>query len=422
MISDNAPFRYGMAGELQRVLREADEDEWAFNLQGGDKIRLGWMPFQMADFVAIMTEVMRETNGVEFLEVGAGIGTKLTVAAHLFGLTTSGIEYNETLATVAFQKRRGPVCTADALSWPGNYGQYDIIWMYRVFRDAELQDQLEQRIYREMKPGAIFAGAALQNAPKEWNIVVDDWDMGNRGAWKKPLWRAADFIPRDTSANCTKARWRSAGTAGITCTSSAGTALRCAPTRKVSASMTAKITWDDYYLGIADAVAARADCTRRKVGAVVVRNNSIVATGYNGAPSGEPGCLTDGACPRGRHYLPGNGAMVCMCGGPWPCPDSVVPGSGYDSGKGACIAVHSEANALIRAGEKSRGAVLYCTDEPCDGCWRLIKGAGIARVRYYGGEWTAGVPENSMKLWTLLLGLDLTVKRWFSRNGNQTRS
>lgn len=187
MISDNAPFRYGQLGELQRVLREADEDEWAFNLQGGDKIRLGWMPFQMADFTAIMTEVVRETDGPAFLEVGSGIGTKMLTASHMFGLTTAGIEYDETLATIAIQKLRGPVRIGDALQVPlGFYSSHDIIWMYRLFRDEELQDQLEQRIYSEMKPGAIFAGAALQNPPADWEIIVDDYDTGNRGAWKKP--------------------------------------------------------------------------------------------------------------------------------------------------------------------------------------------------------------------------------------------
>lgn len=187
MISDNTPFRYGQVGELQRVLNEAFEDEHAFNLQGADAIRLGWMPFQMADFIGIMTEAIRETDGPLFLEVGSGIGTKMMVARYLFGLTTHGIEYSETLATVAKQKHRGSVTVADALSLAeGSYSRADIIWMYRCFRDPVLQDQLEQRIYGEMKPGAIFAGAALERAPDNWPIVVDDFDCGNRGAWKKP--------------------------------------------------------------------------------------------------------------------------------------------------------------------------------------------------------------------------------------------
>lgn len=123
--------------------------------------------------------------------------------------------------------------------------------------------------------------------------------------------------------------------------------------------------WDEYFLGIAKAVSLRADCTRRQVGAVIVdAQHRILSTGYNGAPAGEPGCLTAGACPRGLQSL-----------------ESVSPGSSYDTGAGSCIAVHAEANALLYAdGWHLRGATLYCTDEPCGGCARLIAGAGIARV------------------------------------------
>lgn len=121
--------------------------------------------------------------------------------------------------------------------------------------------------------------------------------------------------------------------------------------------------WDTYYLGIAQAVSARADCTRRQIGALLVKNNRIISAGYNGAPSGKPGCLTDNACPRGR--LSGL---------------EVPPGSSYDTGAGACIAIHAEQNAILIAGVESRGATLYVTDVPCDGCARLIEGAGISRV------------------------------------------
>jgi dCMP deaminase len=118
--------------------------------------------------------------------------------------------------------------------------------------------------------------------------------------------------------------------------------------------------WDAYFLDIAKAVAARADCSRRRVGAVIVKDNRIISTGYNGAPAGEPGCLS-GACPRAR--------------------SSVAPGSPYESGTGSCIAVHAEANALLYS-DRSRceGATLYLTVEPCQWCAKLIRGAGIARV------------------------------------------
>ena len=123
--------------------------------------------------------------------------------------------------------------------------------------------------------------------------------------------------------------------------------------------------WDTYFLAIAKAVAARADCTRRQVGAVIVDpHHRIISTGYNGAPAGAPGCMTAGACPRGLLGV-----------------EAVAPGSSYDTGPGACIAVHAEANALLYAdGARTRGATLYCTDKPCEGCWRLIRGAGIATV------------------------------------------
>lgn len=116
--------------------------------------------------------------------------------------------------------------------------------------------------------------------------------------------------------------------------------------------------WDTYFLGIAAAVSARADCERLKVGALIVKDRHIVGAGYNGAPSGEPGCET---CPRRSSAVP--------------------PGSSYDTGPGACVAVHAEENALLDAGRvAARGATLFTTCPPCQGCSRLIRGAGIARV------------------------------------------
>jgi dCMP deaminase len=116
-------------------------------------------------------------------------------------------------------------------------------------------------------------------------------------------------------------------------------------------------SWDDYFLNIADAVAQRADCTRRRVGAVVVKKNRIVSTGYNGAAAGGPSCL-GGECPRGLDlHAPST-------------PD-------YSN----CIAVHAEANALLYADrDKCEGATIYVTDAPCIECTKLIYGAGISHV------------------------------------------
>lgn len=152
--------------------------------------------------------------------------------------------------------------------------------------------------------------------------------------------------------------------------------------------------WDEYFLIIAQAVATRADCSRREVGAVIVKNHRIVSTGYNGAPAGDGGCLS-GACPRGAHFRERSMGVgcpewsdVCLtdwchCGGPWPCPHAVEPGSQYESGGGSCIAIHAEANALLYASrDQCEGASIYITSPPCSWCSKLIAGAGITRVIY----------------------------------------
>lgn len=119
--------------------------------------------------------------------------------------------------------------------------------------------------------------------------------------------------------------------------------------------------WDTYYLGIAYAVSLRGDCIRRQVGAVLVKDNRIKATGYNGSPPGGPSCLA-GECPRVSR--------------------NPVAGSGYED----CVAIHAEANALLYGGV-TPGAVLYVTTEPCHECRRLAAGARVSRVVWPDGIW-----------------------------------
>ncbi|MGW0245105.1 deoxycytidylate deaminase [Nocardia goodfellowii] len=112
--------------------------------------------------------------------------------------------------------------------------------------------------------------------------------------------------------------------------------------------------WDEYFLNIAESVACRSDCERDKVGAVIVQDRRIRGTGYNGAPSGHPGCAE---CPR----------RLSDC----------LPGSSYDN----CTAIHAEANALLFCDLADRvGATIYITRKPCYACSKLIAGAGITRV------------------------------------------
>ena len=128
--------------------------------------------------------------------------------------------------------------------------------------------------------------------------------------------------------------------------------------------------WDDYFLGIAAAVSARAKCTRRRVGAVLTIDHRIIATGYNGAAPGESDCL-QGACPRGKlgyDDVPGLG-------------DYDRPGT-----PGFCIAIHAEVNALLFATRDTKGSTAYITDPPCPGCRKALAAAGVVRAVWPGGE------------------------------------
>lgn len=125
------------------------------------------------------------------------------------------------------------------------------------------------------------------------------------------------------------------------------------------------------------AVSTRGECTRRRVGAVIVdRNGRIAGAGYNGSEPGGPSCLK-GECPRGL--------------------SGVLPGSQYDTGPGACHAVHAELNALLDVSDRNRldGATLYVTAEPCDGCLKILRTTGIAVIAYLdetGTEWGIAHP------------------------------
>jgi dCMP deaminase len=131
--------------------------------------------------------------------------------------------------------------------------------------------------------------------------------------------------------------------------------------------------WDEYFINIAKAVSTRATCLRRKYGAVITKDNIIVSTGYNGAPSGMKDCLDVGRCSRKELQIP--------------------HGERYE----LCHSVHAEANAIIRASvDELQGATIYisgsaaerseCDAEPCMMCKRMILNAGIAKVVYSDGN------------------------------------
>jgi dCMP deaminase len=129
----------------------------------------------------------------------------------------------------------------------------------------------------------------------------------------------------------------------------------------------ARISKDEYYLNIAEAVLQRSTCLRRKYGAVIVQNDVIVATGYNGSPRGMKNCCDTGLCEREKHNVP-------KC-------------ERYE----LCVAIHAEDNAISAAGrDKCLGSTLYIcgieTDgsyakpDPCLMCNRKIINSGIKKV------------------------------------------
>ena len=125
---------------------------------------------------------------------------------------------------------------------------------------------------------------------------------------------------------------------------------------------------DDYYLSIAEAVLARSTCLRRKYGAVIVKDDEIISTGYNGSPRGAWNCCDIGYCYRRQMQIP------------------------HGERQELCCAVHAEANAIISASRRDMlGSVLYLAGQeangapitdarPCLTCYRLILNAGIRTI------------------------------------------
>jgi dCMP deaminase len=113
-----------------------------------------------------------------------------------------------------------------------------------------------------------------------------------------------------------------------------------------------RLPWDEYFMKIAEVVASRSTCDRKFVGAVVVRDKTILSTGYNGSIRGLPHCSEVGHMMENDH----------------------------------CVAtIHAEANAIVQAarnGVMINGATMYVTASPCWTCFKIIANAGLTRICY----------------------------------------
>lgn len=122
-------------------------------------------------------------------------------------------------------------------------------------------------------------------------------------------------------------------------------------------------SWDQYFMDITRLVATRSTCLRRQVGALLVKDRNILATGYNGVPSGISHCDVAG-CLRERLNVP-SGERHELCRG-----------------------LHAEQNAIIQAarhGININGSTLYCTTMPCIICTKMLINAGITTIVYEEG-------------------------------------
>lgn len=124
-------------------------------------------------------------------------------------------------------------------------------------------------------------------------------------------------------------------------------------------------SWDETFMNVAGDMKRRSTCLRRQVGAVITKENRIIAEGYNGAPPGFRHCVEVG-CLREELRVP-SGERHEICRG-----------------------LHAEMNAILQVsilgGQSIRGSTLYTTDSPCSICARMIAAVGIERV-VYGGDY-----------------------------------
>jgi len=119
-------------------------------------------------------------------------------------------------------------------------------------------------------------------------------------------------------------------------------------------------SWDEYFMEIARVASLRSNCMKRKVAAVIVRDNRVISTGYNGTPRGVRNC-NEGGCPRCNSLSP----------------------SGV--GLGDCLCSHAEENAIVQAahhGMSLQNSTLYTTFSPCLICTKMILNSGIREVVY----------------------------------------
>ncbi len=152
-------------------------------------------------------------------------------------------------------------------------------------------------------------------------------------------------------------------------------------------------SWDEYFMEICHVVARRSTCLRRHVGAVLVSDRRILATGYNGAPKGMAHCAELGGCYREQLGVP-SGERQELCRG-----------------------LHAEQNAIIQAavhGVELRDVTAYCTTFPCVTCAKMLINANVKRIVY-----EIDYPDELSRQMLTEAGVELT--HWHADAGGEAR-
>ncbi|MDR1775697.1 MAG: cytidine/deoxycytidylate deaminase family protein [Actinomycetes bacterium] len=132
---------------------------------------------------------------------------------------------------------------------------------------------------------------------------------------------------------------------------------------ETASSQRTRPSWDEYFMKIAHEVATRSTCTRRQIGALIVRDKRILATGYNNVPCGIEHCTTRG-CLRDQLHIP-SGERHELCRG-----------------------IHAEQNAVVQAARNGitiDNSIVYCTAQPCILCAKILINAGVKEIVFEGG-------------------------------------
>ncbi|KAI3654144.1 hypothetical protein MP228_000863 [Amoeboaphelidium protococcarum] len=272
-----------------------------------------------------------------------------------------------------------PVTILDTFLMRGGAWKKDIIVLLPRHVDSDLSQMLFQVLYR------------LERRPFFMKVLVDSCiDVRfKRHCSQRRTDSLSDFVQRDANAERSFKQSQLMYTADLVIQNDYESiqelhkSLARQFPNKLSLSTILRPQWDDYFMMLADLAAHRSNCMKRRVGCILVRNNRVIATGYNGTPRGVKNC-NEGGCKRCNDGL----STDANSGN-----KQITSNRGF--GLEECLCLHAEENALLEAGRdridisyhhmessSHHGTILYCNTCPCLSCAKKIVQSGVREVVY----------------------------------------